>query len=284
MSARPKPAEQAPGPKKRARKGQGPWGSTVVGPAGPPTTSREKEKAELSRACLEWNELLAKLGDASALWASTHGSRNPEPHRSRVVLGFAAGTTLRAIAAWRVWQEWADSCGAHAAAPLVRDLMDFFLESASASRSVRGSDRQLRDVRWLTGGLRWLAKHAQLEQFAKCMQDDTVCAYASKVLAPRDRREARPLPLAVLFAWQQRVLDTACPPQERLFLGGLLACTWASLRFGDAQRCMPMKVLTSHDKTHGDIVRGTCWRAKVSVSGQPWGLVAAGVATPGDPG
>ena len=58
----------------------------------------------------------------------------------------------------------------------------------------------------------------------------------------------------------------------KIILGFIGACVYASLRFGDAQRCKPESIF------HEDgTLRGICWKTKTSAKGQPWGCMAAGL-------
>ena len=269
-TARASPPE--PPPKKFRTPGA--LGSSVRQLSVQPLSSLDKEQSERARANKAWQELLDSFGSASELVRLADASRNAAEHRARPLASFAPSTALRALSAWRVWAEWCAPCEANACSPSVHDLLDFLLETSRGARTERKMHRGVRDVRWVASGMRWVAVHAQLPALLQGLANASVQAYASKAVVPRDRHEARPLPLAVVSALERRVASAECMPAERIFLGGILACIWSSLRFGDAQRCAPASITLE-----SDIVRACCWKTKVTVHGQPWGLVALGVSS-----
>ena len=96
----------------------------------------------------------------------------------------------------------------------------------------------------------------------------------SQTRIPFERSEATPIPLAVLAAWEQRILSSDSSLAEILTLGCFLVATMASLRFRDLLRTKPDSLTVQ-----GFILRGISWRTKTSVSGQPWGVCCLGVST-----
>ena len=83
-----------------------------------------------------------------------------------------------------------------------------------------------------------------------------------------------PIPLAVLAAWENRIIDRDAKPAEIVTLGCFLIATMASLRFRDLLRTKPSSI-----SLQGHILRGISWRTKTSVSGQPWGVCCLGIST-----
>ena len=79
---------------------------------------------------------------------------------------------------------------------------------------------------------------------------------------------------AVLAAWEQRILSEDSSLPEIITLGCFLIATMASLRFRDLLRTKPETI-----SIQGHILRGISWRAKTSVSGQPWGVCCLGIVT-----
>ncbi|CAE7275938.1 unnamed protein product [Symbiodinium sp. CCMP2592] len=68
--------------------------------------------------------------------------------------------------------------------------------------------------------LSWLAKTAGLAQLAAVLSDRLIRTFTAQ--ADMDRREALPLPLAVVVAWELRICQPECPTELCLLLGGFL--------------------------------------------------------------
>ena len=122
--------------------------------------------------------------------------------------------------------------------------------------------------------LRWISLKLNLPILA-CLQSQTVSDFLkSKTRIPFERSEATPIPLAVLAAWENRIISTDTSPAEIITLGCFLIATMASLRFRDLLRTKPLSI-----SLQGFILRGISWRTKTSVSGQPWGVCCLGIST-----
>ena len=65
----------------------------------------------------------------------------------------------------------------------------------------------------------------------------------SKTRTPFQRSEATPIPMAVLAAWEKRIISDDSNPAEILTLGCFLIATMASLRFRDLLRTNPDRLL-----------------------------------------
>ena len=103
------------------------------------------------------------------------------------------------------------------------------------------------------------------------MQSPLVSAY-SRSAAIRDKREAVPIPLAVLAAWERMVCTTDCAQPIRLFLGAALLCCHASIRFGDIQRVRWSSLQLSSTGLHG-----ACTATKTTKQGQPFACTWHGI-------
>lgn len=122
--------------------------------------------------------------------------------------------------------------------------------------------------------LRWISLKLDLP-FLTVVQSQAVSDFLkSQSRIPFERSEATPIPLAVLAAWEQRILSDDCPPIELITLGCFLIATMASLRFRDLLRTKPQSL-----SIQGHILRGISWKTKTSVSGQPWGVCCLGIVT-----
>ena len=114
--------------------------------------------------------------------------------------------------------------------------------------------------------LRWAAKAFRLR--LPDLYGGLLLGVESRVLS--DRKEALPLPIFILAAWERFLLSEEGEPGFRLFIGGLLVAANASLRFSDCQH-----VLWSSLQAGRDCLRAISYRTKSSRRGMPFrpGLV-----------
>ena len=88
----------------------------------------------------------------------------------------------------------------------------------------------------------------------------------------QDRREALPIPWALITGWEERVCDPGTPLTTKAVLGAALLATHASLRFGDLQRVDFSSLSLSTSALHG-----TCFATKTTTHGQPFAVTLAGI-------
>ena len=106
--------------------------------------------------------------------------------------------------------------------------------------------------------LSWLARTAQIADLATLLSNTLIRSF-SLPCAPQERKEALPLPLATLVAWEQKLLQPDCPASLGLLLGGVLLAAHCSLRFKDLQRIVSPRtarhVLGHEDNKPGPALR-----------------------------
>ena len=113
--------------------------------------------------------------------------------------------------------------------------------------------------------------HSTSPAFLELMMNKLTKSLASPK-TPHSRKEAIPIPLAVVVRWEETILDTHTAPPLRLLLGFFLLCIASSLRFGDAQRISPHQLsLTAYS------LRGECWRTETDTEGQPFAIRRFGI-------
>ena len=132
-------------------------------------------------------------------------------------------------------------------------------------------DRQLRTEQRIAlprsrplKSLRWFSKITEWADLELCLAAPLIASYASGA-ACRDRREAFPIPMAVVAGFEKAVCDSSAPDSIELFVGSVLLCMRSSLRFGDAQR-----VAWDSLQLSPSALRGACYRTKTSKHGQPF--------------
>ena len=147
-------------------------------------------------------------------------------------------------------------------------LVDFLFSCSAGQREDRTAN--ICGPRPMLKALSWLQRHAQIPALAPIIQNPLVLAFHASE-GPVDRREAIPIPLAVIASWERCVCHDSAPDALRLFLGGLLLAAHASLRFGDLQRIQVTRLcLTS------SALRGLCWATKTTRQGQPFAVTVMG--------
>ena len=119
--------------------------------------------------------------------------------------------------------------------------------------------------------LSWLARIGQIESLASLLSNPLARAFASPQ-QPQERKEALPLPLAILASWERKVCAADCTHNLRITLGSFLLAAHTSMRFGDIQRIKIKEIsLTQH------ALRGSCWATKTTKLGQPWACTLFGL-------
>ena len=119
--------------------------------------------------------------------------------------------------------------------------------------------------------LKFAAYKFQVEQLQSVLESPLVAAWQNSAVWTRQRaKEALPLPLVVLFRFEQALVNGA--GEDSLLLSVLLVMAWASLRWSDMQRLDLASVVLGSDH-----LAGWCWRTKSSKRGMPWGCLSCGL-------
>ena len=132
-----------------------------------------------------------------------------------------------------------------------------------ACESSHDEDRQSRIApRSMLKALSWLGRVGQVQSLTELLANPLARAFAFP-RQPQERREALPLPLGVIAAWESKVCSEDCSPNLRMALGSFLLAAHTSMRFGDIQRIKVDQLgLTAQ------ALRGSCWATKTTKLGQ----------------
>ena len=236
-------------------------------------SSIQKDEMEASRARSWLLDIFYEIGFASKLFSEIHTSAFVEQHINRIADSLGTGGLLMYL---QVWNHWACWCQCHSFSPTEAPL-SLVLDYLHASNHLkRKKDSKPSRTRMMTHikALRWIALKLDLPVL-NALQSQTVADFLkSQTRIPFERSEASPIPLAVLAAWEQRIISGQSSLPEIITLGCFLIATMASLRFRDLLRTKPDSL-----SIQGHILRGISWRTKASVSGQPWGVCCLGITT-----
>ena len=196
-------------------------------------------------SCLErWGHILSRLNGLSPIAQAWQDSQRPD---QLLELSLRRSSTTTLTTYMRCLVSFLDflAAGGRAFADLtLAELTDYLFAVQTGQEEDRSSNQ--------TCPRSWLQKVAQLEPLRPLLHNPVVMAFHSDS-KPTDRREAMPLPLAVIAAWEAQVCNPSCSESLRLFLGGLLLATHSSLRFGDLQRIIPESLSLAQDS-----LRGSC--------------------------
>ena len=146
----------------------------------------------------------------------------------------------------RFWTSWnlARQCQSSFLSPFWQTTFFATQRSSTQDRAVRRASPST-----AVKSLRWFSKHAECQELAQLLQVPVVASYA-KSTACKDRREAYPLPLSLVVAFGRGVCNASTPDSIALFMGAVLLCCHASLRFGDAQRMPWQSIQVSTSGMH----------------------------------
>ena len=235
------------------------------------TIDEDESDAERARSFLP--DIFYEIGFSSKLYCEIHNSAFIDQRINRIADSLGTGGLLMYV---QVWNHWACWCQCHSYPPAEAPLSLVLGYLHALDHLKRKKDSKPSRTRMMTHikALRWVALKLDLPVLT-ALQCQTVSDFLkSQTRIPFERSEATPIPLAVLAAWEQRILSDDSPLPEIITLGCFLIATMASLRFRDLLQTKPETF-----SIQGHILRGISWRTKTSVSGQPWGVFCLGVTT-----
>ncbi|CAE7254837.1 unnamed protein product [Symbiodinium microadriaticum] len=233
------------------------------------TRTRPSLELRAQHCGTHWSQLLFRLGSASLLFRSVSGTKDAAQHMLAVIRKFAPSTLERYLRIANQFLSFLEACDIAFSQVTLAAVLDY-LDAARASRS---QDLEIHRISATSAikALRWFHKLSQWEQLTPAMQSPVIAAYCSQSTA-KDRREAMPIPMALISAWEQRVCDPDAPLCTVLCLGAALLATHASLRFGDIQRVDFSSLSLTTAALHG-----VCFATKTTSQGQPFAVTISGI-------
>ena len=219
-----------------------------------------------------FTNLLQLFGVSSAVYVSLQSSPYADEHRKRLLNNYAATTSFRYLQAVQKFARVTAQLGLDMHTLSESQLADV-LTVMRLSKSCE-TDRDVCSGNFTIKALRWWHKIAGVSHLMICFSP-LVDSFLKTKLS-KDRREAPPLPLWVIFQWERRILQGASTTYEVMMLGAFLLITWAGLRFADAQRLNIGSLVFNFQE-----LRGLVWRSKTMAAGHPFGAQAAGLCSKG---
>jgi hypothetical protein len=177
-------------------------------------------------------------------------------------LSASAPSTLKRH--WKAWSVWSTFCSDRSLSRTSPDIesVRYFLQDFLAGRSLRA----------VQSSFRFVGHKLRVARLLVVLQEVLPVLEARAQVKGQPRGEAPPWPLQLQAALELE-LQTASCDQQVCWLGGLLLCAQAGLRFSDAQR-----VRLSEITEDAISVRGWVFRSKSRRFGFAFGVVKCGVS------
>ena len=213
--------------------------------------------------------LILQIGQPSQIFQE-FGNRPTYDTVIKQLLSHVGPSTLdlysRSVNATVIWMKQIGTSWDHLTIHNMVVILHFSAEAARSDvPSIRIQPPQL------LRGLRWLAKTALMQSLMDILNNYLMGSFLKGTGQPKDRKEAIPIPFAILVLWEQAIVSPDTPGWITLLLGGLLLAVWASLRFADLQRTELSSLCLAQD-----CLRGICRLTKTSRNGQPFGIYIPG--------
>ena len=167
-----------------------------------------------------------ELGDASELVTDLTQSRHQHSHTRQSVARASAGTLRKDLQQSSFWSEWALACGIHPGRLTQADYLHEVTTGAWQDRSrVRTSS-----VAGAIQSVKFVSRKAQSQPLLAILDAPMIARYLAAAAIPQPRREALPLPFAVLVQWERWICSESAPEHEIPFIGSILGLGRPSLR------------------------------------------------------
>ena len=206
--------------------------------------------------------LVNLVGEHCQLFAILSASGHAQHHLKQLLAPFAASTLYRYIANCTAFADFVQAAHAPMQQLPVSLVVDFLYACASSADQDQAVHRT--SASSAVKSLRWLAKHIQWAALQACVRNSLVASYC-KQIASFDKREATPIPAALVAAWERTLCTPHAPLTTKLVLGAALLCIHSSIRFGDAQRVHWHTLQLSTQGLHA-----VAYATKTTKAGQPF--------------
>jgi hypothetical protein len=170
----------------------------------------------------QFTTLLGLFGQFSDVYQTLSSSPYADEHRKRLLNNYAATTACRYMQAVQKFVRVTSQLGFDVHRLSEAQLADT-LTVMQLSRT-SDTDRDVCSGNFTIKALRWWHKIAGVQNLQICFSP-LVDSFLKTKLS-RDRREAPPLPLWLLFQWERRILQSASTVYEIMMLGSFLVITW----------------------------------------------------------
>ena len=184
--------------------------------------SRRQMDDHLRQACCErWGQILPRLGQHSNLAIAFAKSERPDDFLSLSLRKFTPSTLQTYFRHIGTFLDYLGTLGGDLESMTLAKLVGFLFSCSAGQREDRMAN--ICGPRPMLKALSWLQRHAQIPALAPIIQNPLVLAFHASE-GPVDRREAIPIPLAVIASWERCVCHDSAPRPSplpgRAALGG----------------------------------------------------------------
>ena len=219
----------------------------------------QSQATQREKCIQDWQDLLAQIGSCSITFAAAFEAS---------LRAYTPSTIAQYFRCIRAFLAFIGALGFGMENLLLVHLVDLLHACENSKLEDRSSVRIA--PRPMLKALSWLARIGQIESLASLLSNP-LANFASPQ-HPQERKEALPLPLAILASWERKVCAADCTHNLRITLGAFLLAAHTSMRFGDLRRIKIKEIsLTQH------ALRGSCWATKTTKLGQPWACTLFGL-------
>ena len=169
--------------------------------------SRRKKSHE------QFCDLIKRVGESCGLHQILASSKHPEAHVQQFLASYAVNTLYRYLDCCLTFIDFMHAQHLSFALVPVAIMVDFLHASAASKQQDRAVHRSSANT--AIRSLRWMAKQLQWHALSACMRNTLVSAY-SKQVDSYDKKEAIPLPLALVVAWEHLLCMHATPLTTKL--------------------------------------------------------------------
>ena len=222
----------------------------------------QSQATQREKCIQDWQDLLAQIGSCSITFVAAAASQDPYAAFAASLRAYTPSTIAQYFRCIRAFLALIRALGFSIQNLLLVHLVDLLHACENSKLEDRSSVRIA--PRPMLKALSWLARINQIESLASLLSNPLAKAFASPQ-RPQERKEALPLPLAILASWERKVCAADCAHNLRITLGAFLLAAHTSMRFGDMQRIKIKEISL------------TCWATKTTKLGQPWACTLFGL-------
>ena len=235
-------------------------------------SGQHADEVELSRWTSLWATLLNPLLPLAP--AFTNLGEFAASTLERLLRKKAHATLRRHLPNWRLWVDFAQLHEWPVFEPPEGDMVACLQGLVTNGKSKGGAKNTLCALKFVATLMGW-------QNWVDMLSKPVVTVWCDSSMSRQARKEALPLPLSVIAAFEARIHEDLAvgATQETMALVAFLVMFWGALHFSDLQQ-----VERDSLQIENSIARGRCYRCKSAKDGMPFGLLCFGIFSTWDAG